>query len=87
MRRGAAWERSGSRQIAGVIENVTQQASQIANTTAKQKEKNLDIVQSVGEIRNVTENLTGSAHSMNAVVSSLKEEAVSLLAELEKFKV
>jgi hypothetical protein len=38
-------------------------------------------------IRNATNNLTGSAHSMNSVITSLKEEAMSLLAELEKFKV
>jgi methyl-accepting chemotaxis protein len=82
-----AEQRSGSRQIAGVIENVTRQASQIANATAKQREKSLDVVQSVEKIRNVTDNLTGSAHSMNSVISSLKEEAVSLLTELEKFKV
>jgi hypothetical protein len=61
-----AEQRSGSKQIAGVIENVTQQASQIANATAQQKEKSLDIVQSVELIRSTTNNLTGSAHSMNA---------------------
>ena len=82
-----AEQRTGSRQIAGVIENVTQQASQIANATAKQKEKSLDIVQSVEMIRNVTNDMTGSAHNMNSVITSLKEEAMSLLAELEKFKV
>lgn len=82
-----AEQRTGSRQIAGVIENVTQQASQIANATAKQKEKSLDIVQSVEKIRSVTNNLTGSANSMNSVITSLKEEAENLLAELEKFKV
>jgi methyl-accepting chemotaxis protein len=82
-----AEQRAGSRQIAGVIENVTQQASQIANATAKQKEKSLDIVQSVEMIRNVTNDMTGSAHNMNSVITSLKEEAMSLLAELEKFKV
>jgi len=82
-----AEQRTGSRQIAGVIENVTQQASQIANATAMQKEKSLDIVQSVEMIRNVTNDMTGSAHNMNSVITSLKEEAMSLLAELEKFKV
>jgi methyl-accepting chemotaxis protein len=82
-----AEQRSGSKQIAGVIENVTQQASQIANATAQQKEKSLDIVQSVEMIRNVTDDLTGSANSMNSVITSLKEEAENLLAELEKFKV
>ena len=82
-----AEQRSGSRHIAEVIENVTQQASQIANATAKQKEKSLDIVQSVEKIRAVTDNLTGSAHSMNSVITSLKEEAVSLLSQLDKFKV
>jgi len=82
-----AEQRTGSRQIAGVIENVTQQASQIADATARQKEKSIDIVQSVEMIRNVTNDMTGSAHSMNSVITSLKEEAMSLLAELEKFKV
>jgi methyl-accepting chemotaxis protein len=82
-----AEQRTGSRQIAEVIENVTQQVSHIAKATANQKEKSLDIVQSVDMIRNVTNDLTGSAHSMNSVITSLKEEAMSLLAELEKFKV
>jgi methyl-accepting chemotaxis protein len=82
-----AEQRNGSRQIAGVIENVTRQASQIANATAKQKEKSMDMVQSVEKIRTVTNDLTGSAHDMNSVITSLKEEAMSLLAELEKFKV
>jgi methyl-accepting chemotaxis protein len=82
-----AEQRTGSRQIAGVIEHVTQQASQIATATAKQREKSVDIIQSVEMIRNVTNDMTGSAHSMNTVITSLKEEAMSLLAELEKFKV
>ncbi len=82
-----AEQKTVSRQISVVIENVTQQAAQIANATAKQKEKSLDIVQSVEKIRNVTDNLAGSAHSMNSVITSLKEEAENLLAELEKFKV
>jgi len=82
-----AEQRTGSRQIAGVIEHVTQQASQIASATAKQREKSVDIIQSVEMIRNVTNDMTGSAHSMNTVITSLKEEAMSLLAELEKFKV
>jgi methyl-accepting chemotaxis protein len=81
-----AEQRIGSRQISGVIENVTQQASQIADATAEQKEKSLDIIQSVEMISTATINLTGSAHSMNSVITSLKEEAMSLLTELEKFK-
>ena len=47
----------------------------------------MDMVQSVEKIRTVTSDLTGSAHDMNSVITSLKEEAMSLLAELEKFKV
>ena len=82
-----AEQRTGSRQIAGVIEMVTQQASEIANATSMQKDKSLDIIQSVEMIRNVTAEMTGSANNMNAVISSLKEEAMSLLTELEKFKV
>ena len=82
-----AEQRTGSRQIAGVIEHVTQQASQIAGATAKQREKSVDIIQSVEMIRNVTNDMTASAHTMNIVITSLKEEAMSLLAELEKFKV
>ena len=82
-----AEQRAGSRQIAQVIENVTEQASQIAYAIAEQKEKSIDIIQSVEMIRTVTNDVAGSAQSMNSIISSLKEEAESLLSELEKFKV
>jgi methyl-accepting chemotaxis protein len=82
-----AEQRNGSRQIAGVIDNVSQQASQIADATSRQKEKSVDIVQSVEMIRNVNDEMADSAHNMNSVITSLKEEAMSLLSELEKFKV
>lgn len=77
----------GSRLITGVIENVTQQASQIANATGRQKEKSVDIVQSMEQIRNAAGKLISSAHEMNAVIGSLKDDALDLLTELQKFKV
>lgn len=82
-----AEQREGSRQISNIIEHVTQQASQIANATSKQKEKSVDIVQSMDQILNTTEKLTSSSNQMNAVVSALKDEAMTLLKELNKFKV
>ncbi len=80
-------QRSGSMQISEVITNVTEQAAQIADATATQKAKSLDIVRSVQKIHKVTDNLTTSAHNMNSIITSLKEDAESLLAELDKFTV
>jgi len=80
-------QKDGSRQIAGVIDNVSQQASQIAGATAKQKEKSISIVRSMEQLHLTSDELIGSGNEMNAVVSSLKEEAMNLLKELQKFKV
>ncbi len=80
-------QKDGSRQIAGVIDNVSQQASQIAGATAKQKEKSISIVQSMEQLHLTSDELVGSGNEMNAVISSLKEEAMNLLKELQKFKV
>ncbi len=80
-------QKDGSKQIAGVTENVTQQAEQIAEATGRQKEKSIEIVRSMEKIRNTADNLTGSSNEMKAVISSLEEEALNLLTELQKFKV
>jgi len=80
-------QKDGSRLIADVIENVTQQASQIADATRGQKEKSLAIVQSMEKIRLTTDELINSSHDMNVVIGSLKEEAVNLLKEMQKFTV
>lgn len=80
-------QRDGSRQIAHVIENVTDKASKIAGATGKQKEKSLEIVRSMEKILNTTSNLIQSSNEMNSVITSLKEEAVNLIEELQKFKV
>jgi len=80
-------QKDGSRQIAGVIDNVSQQASQIAGATGKQKEKSIAIVKSMEKIHLTSDKLISSGDEMNAVVNSLKEEALNLLKELQKFKV
>jgi methyl-accepting chemotaxis protein len=80
-------QKDGSRQIAGVIDNVSQQAAQIAGATAKQKEKSISIVQSMQQIHLASDKLIGSGNEMNQVIGSLKEEALNLLKEIQKFKV
>jgi methyl-accepting chemotaxis protein len=80
-------QKDGSKQIAHVIENVTHQAAQIADATNRQKEKSIDIVQSMEMIRGTTGKLVNSSHEMSTVINSLKEEALHLLTELQKFKV
>ncbi len=80
-------QRDGSRQIAHVIENVTDKASRIAGATGKQKEKSIEIVRSMEKILNTTGNLIQSSNEMNTVINSLKEEAVNLIEELQKFRV
>jgi methyl-accepting chemotaxis protein len=80
-------QKDGSRQIAGVIDNVSQQASQIAGATAKQKEKSISIVQSMQQIHLASDKLISSGNEMNQVIGSLKEEALNLLQELQKFRV
>jgi methyl-accepting chemotaxis protein len=80
-------QKDGSRQITDIIENVSSQASQIANATKRQKEKSIDIVRSIEMVHNTTGKLVNSSHEMSAVITSLKEEAMHLLLELQKFKV
>ncbi len=80
-------QKDGSRQIADVIENVTRQAAQIAEATARQKENSVEIVRSMEKIRNTTDNLMQSSTEMSVVINSLKDEALNLLLELQKFRV
>lgn len=80
-------QKDGSKQMAVVTENVTQQAEQIAEATGRQKQKSIEIVKSMEKIRSTTDNLIGSSNDMNSVITSLKEEALNLLTELQKFKV
>jgi len=87
VRTATSEQKVGSRQIAAVTENVTRQAEQIAEATGRQKEKSIEIVKSMEKIRNTTGGLIDSSNDMNAVISSLKDEALNLLTELQKFKV
>lgn len=80
-------QKERSRQISHVIENVTDQASQIANATARQREKSTEIVRAMEKILGTTENLIQTSAEMNSVISSLKEESMNLLQEVQKFKV
>jgi methyl-accepting chemotaxis protein len=80
-------QKSGNKLIIDVIENTTNQASHIAGATAKQKEKSIEVVQSMEKIHNTTGQLMTASHEMDAVIKSLKEEALNLLLELKKFKV
>ena len=80
-------QKDRSRDIAGVIENVTTQVLHIAEAISKQKNNSAEMVSSMEKIRNTTGRLINSSNDMNAVVSSLKEDAFNLLVELKKFKV
>jgi len=80
-------QRDGSKQISHVIENVTEQASQIVNATGRQREMSLEIVRSMEKIKETTGRLIISSNDMNAVIASLKADAVNLQSELQKFKV
>ncbi len=80
-------QKDGSRQIGIVIENVSRQAAQIAAATGKQKEKSIAIVESIEKIHSTSDKLIRSGNEMNTVIGSLKEEALRLLKELQKFKV
>lgn len=80
-------QKEGSRLITKVIENVTYQASQIAVATGRQKEESEKILQSMDKINKETGKLVGSSEDMNAVITSLKTEAMKLQAELQKFKI
>ena len=55
--------------------------------SGKQKEKSIAIVKSMEKIHLTSDKLISSGDEMNAVVNSLKEEALNLLKELQKFKV
>ncbi len=79
-------QKGGSRQIANVIENVTQQAALIAEATGRQKDNSTEIVQSMEKIRSTTGKLIESSTEMSVVITSLKDEALNLLLELQKFK-
>ncbi len=80
-------QKDRSREIAGVVENVTTELQHIAEAISRQKSNSAEMVSSMEKIRNTTGRLISSAHDMNAVVSSLKEDAFNLLVELKKFKV
>ena len=80
-------QKDGSRLIADVIENVTQQAVQIAGATSQQKEKSVEIVRSMGKMKDTTARLYDFSNQMNEVINSLKDQATILLDELRKFKV
>ena len=82
-----AEQKERSRDIAVVIENVTTQVLHIAEAISKQKSNSAGMVSSMEKIRETTGRLISSSHDMNAVVSSLKEDAFNLLVELKKFKV
>jgi methyl-accepting chemotaxis protein len=66
---------------------VTAQVLHIAEAISRQKNNSAEMVSSMEKIRNTTGRLISSSHDMNAVVSSLKEDAFNLLVELKKFKV
>jgi len=80
-------QKDGSRQIAGVMENVAGQAAQIADATIRQKEKSREIISSMEKVSNTSDKLILSSNELNSVINALKEEALNLISELEKFKV
>lgn len=77
----------GSRQISEAVANVFHQAEQIAFAMSRQSEKSKEIVKSIESIKKIAGESVSIANEMNSTVKSMSEEAKSLLAELEKFKV
>ena len=78
---------SGSKQISVTIGDVFHQAEQIAEATSQQKEKSRDIVKSVESIKKIAGESVNLANEMSSEIKSLGEEAKTLLAELQRFKV
>jgi methyl-accepting chemotaxis protein len=77
----------GSKQISEAVENVSFQAEQIAGATSKQKEQSSEIVNTIEDIRKIAEESVNIAYQMNSAVKAMGEESISLLAEIQKFKV
>jgi methyl-accepting chemotaxis protein len=59
----------------------------MAEATGRQKENSVEIVWSMDKIRGTTDNLIESSNDMSLVINSLKDGALNLVRELQKFKV
>jgi methyl-accepting chemotaxis protein len=77
----------GSKQIAKAAGDISDQADQIAHATATQREKSKDIVKSIESVQTIASESVNIVNEMNTAIKSLEEEARSLLAELQRFKV
>lgn len=77
----------GSKQISETIENVSLQAEQIAGATSKQREKSKEIVKAIENIKKIAGESVSTAGEMNSFTKVMEEEAKTLLAELQRFKV
>jgi methyl-accepting chemotaxis protein len=80
-------QKDSSKQIANTIESVSNQASQIADATGKQKENSAEMVGSVKKYSDTIDRLIKSSNDMNTVIRNLKEEAQTLIQEIQRFKV
>jgi len=82
-----AEQSGGSKQISETIGNVSHQAEQIAGAAARQRERSKEIVKSIESIKRIAGESVNIANEMNAAIKSMEEEARTLLAELQRFKV
>jgi len=76
-----------SKQIAEIAGNVSTQAEQITRAIGSQKQKSNEIVRSVDSVQRTMGELIASANETEQVINSLKEDAKSLIEELQKFSV
>ena len=78
---------TGSKQIARSMEAVTTQAGQIARATSEQNEGALQISKAVASIQQITQETVDLSIELDVAMQSLKERAVALQSELNRFKV
>ena len=78
---------TGSKQIARSMEAVTTQAGQIARATSEQNEGAQQIGKAVASIQQITQETVDLSIELDVAMQSLKERAVALQSELNKFKV
>ncbi len=74
-----------SKQMAMVSENVAGQASHINDAIENQKQQSGEILKSMESVRQTMGDLTASVADMDKSITSLKEDARTLLSELQRF--
>lgn len=78
---------AGSKQMKSVSENVSDQAGHITEAINSQKQKSEKIVSNMEKIQKTTADLIASAEEMDRSINALRDNANTLLIEIQKFKV